>query len=141
MEIRPQGSKMELLGVQNGARGLQNGAQGLQNGSKLVQNRSGWRFGGPQTPQESQVDPWEAAWEGPGKPKWRPMGPRGSQKPPKSFPKWFQNDVKISSKRGLDLECSKMSISDRCLDNFPSEHGTKFVQILEPRNLCLHRCL
>ena len=55
------------------------------------------------------------------------MGANG----PQGLPKASQNGVKISSKRGSDLECSNMSISDRFLDNFPSENGTKFVQILE----------
>ena len=64
------------------------------------------------------------AWEGPGQAKMGANGPQG-------LPKAFQNGVRISSKRGSDLECSKMSISDQFFNNFLSKNQTKFVQILE----------
>ena len=53
-------------------------------------------LGGHQAPQENQADPWEAAWESPGRSKWEPRSP----KTPQTLRKWSENGVKIGSKTG-----------------------------------------
>ena len=82
-------SKMEPWASKMDPRASNMGSKWFQIDPKSVR-----RFGGPQTPPERQADHRGAAPEGPGRPKWSPMGPKTSQKPPKMTP----NRTKIRPK-------------------------------------------
>ena len=100
-------SRMEPLSVQNGASEPPKWSPGppkwsprppkwFPKWSKLVQDRSKWSLRLPKRRQEGQADPQEAVPEGPGRPKWGPMGHKTCQNPPKSS----QNGGKIELKWG-----------------------------------------
>ena len=77
-----------------------------------------WRSLG--TPRE----PSRPLGSGLGGPRAAKMGAKGTQdtpKAPKMVPKWGQNGVQNRSKMGSDSEYPKMSISDRCLNDFLSK--------------------
>ena len=73
-------------------------------------------LGGPQAPQENQADPWEAAWESPGRSKWEPRSP----KTPQNLRKWSQNGVKIGSKTGPKWDQIRSAQKCRFLIDFGS---------------------
>ena len=121
----PRASKMEPQGLQNGAPGPPKWSPGLP---KRGPGPPKWVQVGPEsirmviwrslgTPRE----PSRPLGSGLGGPRAAKMGAKGTQdspKAPKMVPKWGQNGVQNRSKMGSDSECSKMSISDRFLDQF-----------------------
>ena len=117
----PRASKIEAQGFQNGIPGLPKWSPGHQ---KWLQVGQKSRRMVVCTPQESQADPGKQ----PGEAQGSQNESQGVSGPSKNLPKWCQNGVNISSKRGSDSECSKMSISHRCLGQLSiKKTGLNFI--------------